>query len=68
MTSKNVQSVLGGSRQLCELDTVVGEHSVDAIRNSLDEHVEEVRSRSHIGRFHEFDRSELRVPIDGTKR
>src|SRR5260370_8146210 len=52
-------------RQIGELDSVVGEHGVDAIRNGSDECLEEGSGRLHIGLFHEFDHSELRGPVDG---
>jgi hypothetical protein len=49
-------------RQIGELDSVVGEHSVDAIRNGPDECFEEGGGRLHIRLFNEFDHSELRGP------
>ena len=52
-------------RQIGELDSVVGEHGVDAIRNGFDECFEEGCGRLHIGLFNEFDHSELRGPVDG---
>src|SRR5258708_6886570 len=52
-------------RQIGELDSVVGEHSVDAIGNGCDECFEEGSGRLHIGLFNEFDHSELRGPVDG---
>ncbi len=52
-------------RQIGELDSVVGEHGVDAIRNGSDECFEEGSGRLHIGLFNEFDHSELRGPVDG---
>jgi hypothetical protein len=52
-------------RQIGELDSVVGEHSVDVIRNGSDECFEEGSCRLHIGLFNEFDHSELRGPVDG---
>src|SRR5258708_25237446 len=52
-------------RQIGELDSVVGEHSVDAIGNCPNECFEEGCGRLHIGLFKEFDHSELRGPVDG---
>jgi hypothetical protein len=52
-------------RQIGELDSVVGEHGVDAVRNGFDERFEEARGRLHIGLFNKFDHSELRGPVDG---
>src|SRR5260370_25695731 len=51
-------------RQIGELDSVVGEHGVDAIRNGSDECFKEGSRRLHIGLFNEFDHSELRGPVD----
>jgi hypothetical protein len=51
--------------QIGELDAVVGEHSVDAVRNGFNERFEEGRSSSDICFFDEFDHSELRRSIDG---
>jgi len=59
---RNPSTVL---RQIGELDSVVGEHGVDAIRNGPDECFEEGSGRLHIGFFHELDHSELRGPVDG---
>ncbi len=44
-------------RQVGELDSVVGEHSVDAVRNSFNERFEEGGGSPHICFFHEFDHS-----------
>jgi hypothetical protein len=55
-------------RQVGELDAVVGEHGVDAVRNSFDERFEERGGGSHVGSFHQFDHSELRSPIDGDEQ
>jgi hypothetical protein len=55
-------------RQIGELDSVVGEHSVDVIRNGSDECFEEGSGRLHIGLFHEFDHGKLPGPVDGHKR
>ena len=52
-------------RQVGELDSVVGEHGVDAVRNGFNERLEEGRSGPHVGFFDEFDHSELRSPING---
>jgi len=47
-----------------ELDTVVGEHGVDAVRNGFDERFEEGCGSPHVGFFDEFDHCELRGPVD----
>ena len=52
-------------RQVGELDPVVGEHGMDAIRNGLDECFKERCRSSHICLFDEFDHSELRGAVDG---
>jgi hypothetical protein len=51
-------------RQIGELDAVIGQRGVDAVRNSFNERVAEGDSGLHICFFHEFDHSELRSPID----
>jgi len=48
-----------------ELDAVVGEHGMDAIRNGFDERFEEGSGSSHVGLFDEFYHGELRGPVDG---
>ena len=55
-------AVLG---QVGELDAVVGEHGVDAVRNRFNERFEEGGSGPHICFFDEFDHRELRGPVDG---
>ncbi len=55
-------AVLG---QIGELDAVVGEHGVDAIRNGHDQCFKERCGRSHVGFFHEFNDGELRDAVDG---
>jgi hypothetical protein len=55
-------------RQIGELDAVVGEHGVDAVRNGFDERVEEGYCSSHVCFFHEFDDGQLRSPIDGDEQ
>jgi len=52
-------------RQIGELDAVVGEHGVDAIRNCFDERLEERGGGSHVGSLHEFNDGALRGAIDG---
>ena len=52
-------------RQVGELDTVVGEHGVDAVRNSFDERFKEGGRSPRVSLFHEFDDGELRGPVDG---
>ncbi len=52
-------------RQIGELDAVVGEHGMDAIRNGLDECFKERCCGSHIRLFDEFDHRELRGAVDG---
>src|SRR5450756_1834321 len=55
-------------RQVCELDTVIGEHGMDVIRNGLEECFEERCCGSHICLFDEFDHSELRGAVDGNEQ
>jgi hypothetical protein len=55
-------------RQVGELDSVVGEYGVDAIRNCFDERFEEHRGVPRICFFDEFDHSEPRRSIDGHKQ
>ncbi len=52
-------------RQIGELDAVVGDHGVDAIRNCFNERFEEGCGSSDICFFDELDHSELRGPVDG---
>jgi hypothetical protein len=52
-------------RQVGELDTVIGEHGVDAVRNGFDERFEERGSSLHVCFFDELDHSELRGAVDG---
>jgi hypothetical protein len=52
-------------RKIGELDSVVGEHGVDAVWNRFDERLEEGGGRSHIGPFKQFDDGEFRGPVDG---
>ena len=46
-------------RKVGELDSVVGEHGVDAVWNGLDEYFEEGRGSSHICFFDEFNHCEF---------
>ena len=46
-------------RQIGELDSVVGEHGMDAIRNGLDECFEEGSGGSHVCLFDELNHNEL---------
>jgi hypothetical protein len=46
-------------RKVGELDSVVGEHGVDTVRNDCDECFQEGGSSSHISLFHQCDHSEL---------
>ncbi len=52
-------------RQTSELDALIGEHGMDAIRNGLDESFEERCCGSLVWPFDEFDYSELRGLGDG---
>jgi hypothetical protein len=54
-------------RQIGELDAVVGEHGVDAIRDSRDQRFEECRRSLHIGTFNQLHESELRGAVGGHK-
>jgi hypothetical protein len=56
---------LAVQRPAGELDAVVGEHGMDAIRNRFNERFEERRGRSHVGSLHEFNDGELRGAVDG---
>ena len=49
--------------QVGELDAVVREDGVDAVRNGFDERIEEGGGGPHIRFFHEFDDGELRGAI-----
>jgi len=51
--------------QIGELDAVVGEHGVDAVRNRFDEGFEEGGGGPHVCLFDEFDDGELGGAIDG---
>ncbi len=55
-------------RQVSELDAVVGEHGVNAVRNSFNERFEKGGGGSRICLFDEFDHSELRRSVDGDKQ
>ena len=52
-------------RKFGELDTVIGEHDMDAIWNGIDECFEERCRSSHICLLDELDHSELRGTVDG---
>jgi hypothetical protein len=54
--------------QIRELDAIVGEYPVDAVRNSFDQCFPGRRRQSHLGAFHEFDHSELGSSVDGHER
>src|SRR6201987_1980266 len=54
-------------RQIGELDAVVGEQGVDAIRNSRDQSFEESRRSLHVGTFDQLHESKLRGAVDGHK-
>ncbi len=53
-----------GSWQVGELDAVIGEHGMNAIRNSFDQRFKERCCGSHVGLFDQLDHSELRSPVD----
>jgi hypothetical protein len=52
-------------RKIGELDFVVGEHSVDTVRNGFYECFKKICGRTHICFFDELDDRELRGPVDG---
>ena len=52
-------------RQVGELDAVVCEQGMDAVRNGFNERFEECGSSPHICLFDEFDHGELRGAVDG---
>ena len=54
-------------RQVGELNAVVGEHSVDHIRNGRDQCFQEGRGGSHVGAFNQLHEGELRDAVDGNK-
>jgi hypothetical protein len=45
--------------QIGELDAIVGEHRMDAVRDGFDERFEEDSGSTHVGLIHEFDHDEL---------
>src|ERR1700722_12754765 len=65
MSAKTCRGPLSVPRKVSELDSLVGEHGVDAVRNGFDERLEERGGGSHICFFDEFDHSELRRSVDG---
>lgn len=65
MTAKACRGSLSILWQVSELDSVVGEHGVDAVRNSFDERSEERDGGPRICFFDEFDDGELRGAVDG---
>ena len=53
---------------ICKLDTVVGEHYVDGVRNGCDQ-ITKKRCSGHFPGFHmQFDVDKLRGAIDGHKQ
>jgi len=54
-------------RQIGELDAVVREHGMDAIRDSRDQRLEESCRRLHIGTLDQLHESELGSAVDGHK-
>ena len=54
--------------QVGELDAVIGEHGVDAVRNGCNERFEEGGSGPHVSLFDEFNHGELRGSVDGNEQ
>ena len=52
-------------RQVGELDSVIGEHGMDAIGNRFDKGLEKGSGGLHVGLFYKLDRDELGGAIDG---
>lgn len=55
-------AVLG---QIGELDSVIGQHGVDAIRDRCKQCFQEGRSGAHVSTLDQFDDGELRSTVDG---
>jgi hypothetical protein len=55
-------------RQVGELDAVVGEHSVDAVRHGFDERLEEGGSGPHVRLLNDLDHRELGGAVDGDEQ
>jgi len=55
-------AVLG---QIGKLDTVIGEHSVDAIGNGCNQSLKKCRSGTHVCAFNQFHEGELRGAVNG---
>ncbi len=55
-------------RQIGELDSVVREHGVDAVRNGFDQRFKQRGGGSHVCLFDEFNHSELGGSIDGDEQ
>ena len=55
-------------RQIGELDAVVGEHRVDAVRHRSNQRFQEGDGSSHIGSLDQLDEGELRGAIDGYEK
>ena len=53
--------------QISELDAVVGQHGVDAVRHRLDQRVEKGRSGLRVGPFDELGKGKLRGPVDSNE-
>src|ERR1700751_4078884 len=51
-------------RKISKLDAVVGEHSVDAIRNSRNQRLQEGCGGSHVCMLDQFHESEIRSAVD----
>ena len=55
-------------RQVGELDALVGQHGVDAIRNGGNQRFQESGRSSHVCTFEQLKEGELRSAIDGLKK
>ncbi len=54
--------------RMAELDAVVGQHGVDAIRHGLDHGVQEATAALSIGHVRQAGEGELRGPVDGNEQ
>lgn len=65
MTAHPSGEAVAVARQVCEPDTVIGKHRMDAIGHNRDEVVEDRPSRGAGGAEHQSGEGELAGPVDG---
>jgi hypothetical protein len=65
MTTKASRRSLAILRQVGELDAVIRQHGVEAVRNSRDQRFQKSHSGLHVGTFNQRHESELRGAVDG---